>query len=92
MSRVPFLTDEEIRTIVKPLTQPAAIVRWFRVNGFTEMKIKPNGMPLISLEHFDAVAGGGQSKPPAPAQASSPDVEGYLNKINSRKRKSKKLG
>jgi len=48
------LTDAEIREMVFPLTQPAAIVRWFKKQGFT-VKVRPNGMPLVSRAHFDAM-------------------------------------
>jgi hypothetical protein len=92
MSRMPFLTDAEIKEIVFPLTQPAAIVRWFRKNGFTEMKVRPNGMPLISLEHFDSIASGGMVKPAAAPPREEPDVEGYLTRIQNRERRLKKRG
>jgi hypothetical protein len=55
ISNYPYLTDDEILALTKPLVQPAAIVRWFRSNGFDALKIRPNGMPLINRTHFDAV-------------------------------------
>jgi hypothetical protein len=58
MSQLPFLTDDEIHEIVHPLTQPAAIMRWFRRNGFDQVKVKPNGMPLIGRTYFEQVTGG----------------------------------
>ena len=52
----PYMTDEEILEIVKPLVQPAAILRWFKKNGYT-CAPKPNRMPLISRSHFEQVSG-----------------------------------
>lgn len=49
-----YLSDEEIRSITHPLSQPAAMVRWFMRNGFV-VKIRPNGMPLISRAHYETV-------------------------------------
>lgn len=43
----PYLTDEEIMSLMSPLVQHAAIVRWFRANGFADCRVKPNGLPLI---------------------------------------------
>lgn len=54
--QLPFLTDSEILEIVKPLQQPAAIVRWFRDHGYV-CRVKPNRMPLISRSHFEQVSG-----------------------------------
>ncbi|MFC7514585.1 hypothetical protein ACFQUU_06175 [Herbaspirillum sp. GCM10030257] len=53
-----FLSNEEIFAIVHPLTQPAAIVRWFKHNRFTDVKVRPNGMPLIARAYFDQVTPG----------------------------------
>ena len=83
MSR-PFLTDAEIREIVAPLTQPSAIVRWFRLNGFHAVKVRPNGMPLITRAHFDAVTGGAQQLEQSEEGSEQPDVSGYLKHLASR--------
>lgn len=53
MTTKPYLTNDEILEIVEPLTQPAAICRWFRNNGYADAKIKPNGLPLIPRAMFD---------------------------------------
>jgi hypothetical protein len=77
-SPFPFLTDEEILEIVKPLRQPAAILRWFRKNGFDQVKPKPNGMPLIGRTYFEQVTGGVLPKRPEPAldrRLTEPNVE-----------------
>ncbi|WP_236673855.1 hypothetical protein ACKZDW_10470 [Ralstonia syzygii subsp. celebesensis] len=42
--------------LAKPLVQPAAIVRWFKGQGFV-CRIKPNRMPLISRQHFEHASG-----------------------------------
>jgi hypothetical protein len=85
---LPFLTDDELRIIASPLRQPAAIARWFRQQGF-DLRIKPNGMPLLSRTHFDDVmAGGGGDRPnPARRRSCEPDVAAFLNKYK-RTRKS----
>lgn len=76
----PWLTDEEILATVKPLTQPAAIVRWFRENGFPNCRPKPNGFPLIPRAQCDLIPG----QPPAAgrdADSNGPNVKAYLDKI-----------
>lgn len=79
-SAPPFLTDDEIREIVKPLTQPAAIVRWFRANGFPDCRVRPNGLPLITRAQFDAVSAGlaGQQLDTA---SDDLDLTAYLKKF-----------
>ncbi|WP_035060573.1 hypothetical protein [Andreprevotia chitinilytica] len=57
---LPFLSDVELREIAAPLQQPAAITRWFQRSGF-ETRRKPNGMPLISRQNFEAVMSGRQA-------------------------------
>lgn len=86
MSAVPpFLSEAEIFAIVHPLTQPAAIVRWFMSNGFTELKVRPNGLPLIARAYFDQVTAG-SVKVPEQAQepAVQPNVQAYLDRIAKR--------
>ena len=81
---LPFLSDDEILQIVRPLTQPAAIVRWFREHGFANVQRRPNGMPLIGREYFNLVTSGQQAHAPAiPKVGPGPDVEGYLRKFAS---------
>ena len=80
MITLPYLTDDEIKGIVRPLTQPAAIVRWFRANHY-DVKVKPNGMPLITRANFEAVGTGSSAKPDA-AACESPDVAAYLKTIS----------
>lgn len=50
----PHLTTEEILDMVEPLQQPAAIVRWFKKQGFVVKVVRPNGMPLISRTAWEA--------------------------------------
>lgn len=79
----PFLTDDEIREIVKPLVQPAAIVRWFRSNGFDKLRVKPNGMPLISRAYFDEVTAGAAATTTSSKSevVPQPNVAAYLARI-----------
>jgi hypothetical protein len=70
----PYLTDPEILEIASPLTQRAAIVRWFKNNGFGVVRVRPNGMPLImrsALEQIDQKEASNDSKV---------DVAAYLRK------------
>jgi hypothetical protein len=83
MSALPYLSDDEILSIVRPLTQPAAIVRWFRLNGFPDVRKRPNGMPLVSRTYFDAATAGTAPKPEQPGRApgGQPNVQAYLQRI-----------
>ncbi|HEY8606684.1 MAG TPA: hypothetical protein VIM12_06190 [Noviherbaspirillum sp.] len=74
-----FLTDEEIFAIAHPLSQPPAIVRWFLKNGFTEIKIRPNGLPLITRVYFDRVTAS-QAQRAAVGTAPQPDVDAFRRK------------
>ena len=76
----PFLSDDEIREIVTPLTQPAAIVRWFRANGFPDCRVRPNGLPLITRAQFDAVSAGQAGQQPDTA-SDDLDLTAYLKKF-----------
>jgi hypothetical protein len=79
MSAVPYLTNEEILGIVEPLTQPAAIVRWFRSHGFPDCQVRPNGLPLIFRCEFESKHAQVQETMPE-----QPDVSGFLKKIANR--------
>lgn len=81
---LPFLTDQEILDMTAPLTQKAAIVRWFRREGFV-VKIKPNGMPLVARSHFETALSGAQHI--APAQKAEPDVLALLEHLKKGSRK-----
>lgn len=78
-----FLTDEEIFAIVHPLVQPAAIVRWFKSTGFTDIKVRPNGLPLIARAYFDQVtAGTAKAEGSTSEQSAQPNVQAYLDRIS----------
>lgn len=80
----PYLTNAEILEIVDPLTQPAAIVRWFKNNGYT-VKVRPNGMPLVTRQHFEQVTGGNAE--PIKSVGEEPDVSGYLKRLSNKSKK-----
>lgn len=70
-----FLSDYELLKLCEPLTQPAAMVRYLKDQGFF-VKRRPNGWPLISRTNFEAVmmgsapsAAGGKATPGPNAQA-----------------------
>lgn len=73
------IPDEELRRIAAPLTQPAAIRRWFARQGFV-IREKPNGMPLISRAHFEAHLSAVSAPTAAPEETASntPDTAGFL--------------
>lgn len=75
-----FLTDDEIKEITNPLTQPAAIVRWFRNNGFPDCRVRPNGLPLITRTQFDAGAADTIGST-ATALSDDLDMTAYLKKF-----------
>jgi len=83
--KLPFLSDTELRAIAEPLRQPAAIARWFQHQGF-EIRIKPNGMPLISRSHFEAVMCGMRASPSSASKAldeniNSPNSAAFLQRF-----------
>lgn len=57
-----WYSDAEINDLCKPLTQPAAQIRYLRSEGFTVGR-KPGGAPLLMRDHVALVLGG---KPAAP--------------------------
>lgn len=72
---LPFLTDDEIFSMVKPLTQKKAIVRWCVSQGIPH-RVKPNGMPLISRNiSFEA------HQQTENHQSEKPDISALLDKF-----------
>lgn len=49
----PYLTDDEIAEITKPLMQGAARCRYFRRLGI-KVDPRPNGQPLVGRAEFEA--------------------------------------
>lgn len=52
----PDLTDDEIARICKPLTQPAAQIRYLRDLGVQAAR-RRDGRPLVSRSHYVSVRG-----------------------------------
>lgn len=50
----PYLSDSELLHICKPLTQPAAMIRYLKREGF-HVKRRPDGWPLLSRTNYDAI-------------------------------------
>lgn len=77
---IPHLTTEEILDMVEPLHQPAAIVRWFKKQGFVVKVVRPNGMPLISRCAWEAhlSAEPTASATAAESPANTPDAAAFL--------------
>lgn len=49
----PYLTDDEIAEITKPLTQGAARIKYFRRLG-VKVEPRPDGQPLVWRADFEA--------------------------------------
>ncbi len=64
----PDLTQAEVNEICYPLTQGAAQARFLRSLGVT-VKLRPNGKPLVSRQHYNTVRCGQQ---PAQSQSGGP--------------------
>jgi hypothetical protein len=56
------LTDEEIDSMCQGLRQNAAKVGFLRALGL-HVDVKPNGRPLVSRAHHDAVRGAAARQP-----------------------------
>lgn len=87
----PYLSDEEIAEICRPLTMPAAQRRHLARLGLL-VKAKPNGQPLVARAEFERVMTGA---PAAPAHggeqnadtATTPNVVGLEQWARGRKRR-----
>jgi hypothetical protein len=77
MSASPYLTEEEIERLTRPLVQQAAIVKRLRAMGFT-VKVAPDGSPIISRANHDLVMGGIQARPAANDAPAGPDEAALL--------------
>lgn len=79
----PYLSDDELREICRPLTQPAAMIRYLRDEGFF-VKRRPNGWPLVSRANYEAVMmGHAQAAPAAGANAGGPNVQALLDRFRT---------
>lgn len=55
----PWLTQEEIDDLCKPLKQSAAQIRFLESHGLT-VRTKPNGAPLVMRAHFEELMNTGK--------------------------------
>lgn len=78
----PYLTEEEIAGICKPLVQPAAMTRHLRSLGF-HVKARPDGRPLVSRENYNIVMMG-QAMPHSDSPAGGPNVQALLDRFNGK--------
>lgn len=53
----PDLTDDEVRLICRPLTQPAAQFRFLRDRLKLHVERRPDGTVLVNRAHYNAVRG-----------------------------------
>lgn len=77
----PFLSDDELLQMCRPIRQPAAMIRYLKDQGF-HVKRRPNGWPLVSRANFEAVMMG-QAQPAAAADTSGagPNVQALLDRF-----------
>lgn len=95
--RLPFLTDDEIRELCAPLTQPSAQLRYLRGLGLLVQQ-KPNGRPLLAVSEFERVLGAARLAPAAAPggnglnwdPARQPNREALMARLAQRKRPPKK--
>lgn len=78
----PCLSDDELLEICKPLTQPAAMIRYLKREGF-HVKRRPNGWPLVSRAHYEAVMMG-TAVDATPDKAAGPNVQALLDRFRPR--------
>lgn len=86
-----FLTDAEIAELCRPLTQPAAQVRYLRALKL-EVTLKPNGRPVVVRSHAEAVLSGQRrGEPQAVVQGTQrPDLDGLIELLRGRNGKTPK--
>lgn len=79
----PFLSDAELLHICNPLTQPAAMIRYLKREGF-HVKRRPDGWPLLSRANYDAVMMG-QAQPAAATDTpqAGPNVQALLDRFRT---------
>lgn len=75
----PYLSDAELLDVCKPLTQPAAMIRYLKDEGF-HVKRRPNGWPLVSRANFEAVMMGAACTP-ALDKTAGPNVQALLDRF-----------
>lgn len=81
----PFLTDDEIARITRPLTQGAARCRYFRRLGI-KVDPRPDGQPLVGRAEFEAARmAKNRAQPAATAEVIEADF-GELRRLQERKR------
>ena len=79
----PYLSDAELLHICNPLTQPAAMIRYLKREGF-HVKRRPDGWPLLSRANYDAVMMG-QAQPAAAGDTpqAGPNVQALLDRFRT---------
>ncbi|QOR55234.1 MAG: hypothetical protein SHS37scaffold220_3 [Phage 67_12] len=86
---LPFLSDEEIAEICRPLRMPAAQRRHLARLGLL-VKMKPNGQPLVARAEFERVMTGAPVARASEAEedaATTPNVVGLEQWAKGRKRR-----
>lgn len=89
---LPFLTDDEIAEICRPLKMPAAQRRHLARLGLL-VKTKADGHPLVARAEFERVMTGAAPAQPAAAQlepGSTPNIVGLEQWALKRRQRGKK--
>lgn len=76
----PFLSDSELLKLCEPLTQPAAMIRYLKDQGFF-VKRRPNGWPLISRTNFEAVMMGSAPDAATGNAHAGPNAQALLDRF-----------
>lgn len=87
----PYLSDDEIAEICRPLKMPAAQRRHLARLGLL-VKSKPNGQPLVARAEFERVMTGapaGAAREETQDTATTPNVVGLEQWARGRKRSGK---
>jgi hypothetical protein len=81
----PWLTEEEIADLCKPLKQAAAQIRFMRALGLM-VRTKPNGAPLVMRANVDSVMGDSSMQTPGkPEGKRGPNRDQLLERFNSKR-------
>ena len=79
----PYLTENEIADICKPLVQPAAMTRHLKSLGF-HVKPRPDGRPLVSRDNYNAVMMGHTPSGSITSPGAEPNVGALLDRLKNK--------
>ncbi|MEO8806409.1 MAG: hypothetical protein ABI433_10015 [Burkholderiaceae bacterium] len=82
----PWLDDDEVAELCKPLIRPAARVKYLRQEGL-HVTLKPNGHPIVMRSELERVFGAARLAPSGSAHdgGAEPNVTGLQEWAKRRK-------